>query len=154
MKKSMIRIILISALLVSWGCQKKQKDLNPITPAEIEGHIVFLSDDLLEGRAVGSQGLELAALYHESIFRSLGLEPAFGDSFRQPLVLHGSKPDRDASLEFFSDLIHIESDIFDEFMVRSQRQDCPEGVEGELVYCGYLIQAPERDWDDIKGAEV
>ncbi|MBD3414634.1 MAG: M28 family peptidase, partial [Candidatus Aminicenantes bacterium] len=28
------------------------------------------------------------------------------------------------------------------------------GVEGELVYAGYLIQAPERDWDDIKGRDL
>ena len=76
-------------------------------PEEIEAHIRFLSDDLLEGRAVGSRGLAVAALYHENYFRSLGLEPAFGQSFRQPFTLIGSQPDDKASLEIFSEKTSI-----------------------------------------------
>lgn len=154
MNKATIKVFLLLFLLAFWRCQQRPEDIYAITPAEIEGHIGFLSDDLLEGRAVGSKGLDLAALYHESCFLSLGLEPAFGKSFRQPLVLYGSQPDKSSSLEFFSELVHVDCEMFEEFVVRSQRQDCPEGVEGELVYCGYLIQAPERDWDDIKGASL
>jgi len=126
----------------------------PITPQEIEAHIRFLSDDLLEGRAVGSTGLSLAALYQENHFRCLGLEPAFGASYRQPFELTGSSPDTNASLLIFSDVISLPCAVKRDFVVNSFREDNPEGVEGELVYCGYLIQAPERDWDDIKGQDL
>jgi len=151
-----LRIIIVFLLIpgLFWSCQRSRIGVKPITPQEIEAHIRFLSDDLLEGRAVGTRGLALAALYQENYFRSLGLEPVFGQSFRQPLVLRGSQVDQSASLEFFSDEVSLNFEIFDEFVVNSYREDCPEGVEGELVYCGYLIQALERDWDDIKGADL
>jgi len=146
-------LILIVSLTLLWSCQGK-KELNPITPEEIEGHIRFLSHDLIEGRAVGSRGIALAALYQENHFRGLGLEPAFGDSYRQEVSLVGCTPDPQARIDFFSDTVSLKPEILKDFVITSERKDCPEGVEGELVYAGYLIQAPERDWDDIKGVDL
>lgn len=154
MKNYKTIIFLFLILAFSWSCRPSRPEFKPITTQEIEAHIRFLSDDLLEGRAVGSRGLAIAALYQENFFRSIGLEPVFGERFRQAFVLKGSEPDKNASLEVFSDEVRIEYEIYDDFVVNSHGADCPEGVEGELVYCGYLIQAPERDWDDIKGADL
>lgn len=138
-----------------FGCRGRAPAPGGITPAEIESHIRFLSDDLLEGRAVGSPGLEIAALYHETVFRGLGLEPAFeGGSYSQPVTLYGSLPDPRAELEFVTRTGSLKPRYLEEFLVNSQRRDAPHGVEGELVYCGYLIQAPEREWDDIKGMDL
>jgi len=95
----------------NWSCKKPRIGIRPITPQEIEAHIRFLSDDLLEGRAVGSRGLSLAVLYQENYFRSLGLEPVFGLSFSQPLVLRGSQPDKAASMEIFSDGVSLNFEI-------------------------------------------
>jgi Zn-dependent M28 family amino/carboxypeptidase len=151
-----LRIIIVFLLVLGlfWSCQKARMGIQPINPQEIEAHIRFLSDDLLEGRAVGSRGLALAALYQENFFRSLGLEPIIRQSFRQPLILRSSQPDQRASLEIFFDEESLNYEIHEDFVVNSYREDCPEGVEGELVYCGYFIQAPERDWDDIKGVDL
>ena len=150
--KAVILLCLILTFFLS--CGRSDSGIRPITANEIEAHIRFLSDDLLEGRSVGSRGLDVAVLYQENYFRSLGLEPLFEGSFRQSFDLKGSLPDRKASLEVFSDQESLGFKTLEEFVVNSQREDCPEGVEGELVYCGYLIQAPERDWDDIKGADL
>ena len=150
--KSGIVFLVIVSLLA--GCRKPAQRIKPIIPQEIEAHIRFLSHDLLEGRAVGSRGLALAALYQENFFRSLDLEPLFGGSFRQPFDLEGSFPDSRAKVEIFGGEESIQLQIIEDFVVNSFREDCPEGVEGELVYCGYLIQAPEREWDDIKGADL
>lgn len=144
---------LLPALLFCWSCQAERGHA-PITPEEIEAHIRFLSDDLLEGRAVGSRGIAIAALYHENYFRGLGLEPAFGLSFRQTFTLLGSQPDVEASLEILLDNKSIQYEFAKDFLVGSSTKDTPEEVDGELVYCGYLIQAPERDWDDIKGTNL
>ncbi len=150
--KSGLAFFLVVILLPS--CKKSETPIQPITPQEIEAHIRFLSDDLLEGRAVGSRGLDVAALYQENVFRSLGLEPLFGESYCQPFELEGSRPDAEATVEFFRDEVALPLKISDEFVVNSYREDSPEGVEGELVYCGYLIQAPERSWDDIKKTDL
>ncbi len=154
MKAVKAGIVFFLILMLLSSCKKSEAPIQPITPQEIEAHIRFLSDDLLEGREVGSRGLAIAALYQENVFRSLGLEPLFGESYRQPFELEGSRPDEEATVEFFRDEIILPLRISDDFVVNSSREDSPEGVEGELVYCGYLIQAPERGWDDIKGADL
>jgi len=142
----------VVAILAASGCRGAK--VRPITPGEIEAHIRFLSDDLLEGRLTGSRGLSLAGLYHESCFQSLGLEPVFNGRYRQTFDLKGALPDPAAGLEIFNDSGILSPRRLDDYVVASFREDCPEGVEGELVYAGYLIQAPERNWDDIKGADL
>ncbi|MCX6574452.1 MAG: hypothetical protein NTX99_10740 [Candidatus Aminicenantes bacterium] len=88
-----------AALLVLAGCQGARDRVEPVTVDEIAAHIKYLSSDQLEGRAVGTRGIELAARYHEDFFRTMGLEPAFGASYRQTFPLKGSRPDPQASLE-------------------------------------------------------
>jgi Zn-dependent M28 family amino/carboxypeptidase len=145
-------LILLTLLL--WSCQISPKEPVPITTQEIESHIRFLSDDLLEGRAIGSRGLAQAALYQEDFFRSFGLEPFFGSSFRQSFPLTGVTPDRNASLEVFPRPSNVSFQLFEDFVIKSEREDNPEEISGDLVYCGYLIQANERNWDDIKNADL
>jgi Zn-dependent M28 family amino/carboxypeptidase len=126
----------------------------PVTEEEVLAHIRFLSHDLLEGRGLGSRGIELAALYHEEFFRLFGLEPFFGSSYRQTFELRGSLPDRTASFQAVSGVNRIVPVLHDDFVVQSVREDVPGEISGELVYAGFLIQAPERNWDDIKGADL
>ncbi|MBN1938423.1 MAG: hypothetical protein JW843_02485, partial [Candidatus Aminicenantes bacterium] len=51
------------ALLIPACTPGEPAAARPITPNEIEAHIRFLSDDLLEGRLTGTRGVEIAALY-------------------------------------------------------------------------------------------
>ncbi|MBE0711532.1 MAG: hypothetical protein IH583_04050, partial [Candidatus Aminicenantes bacterium] len=94
--------------------------MEPITVKELEAHIRYLSADLLEGRAVGTKGIEMAARYQEDYFRTMGLEPAFGASYRQTFPLRGSKPDPAASLEFVAPAVTITPVPGDEFVIRTE----------------------------------
>lgn len=143
-----------AALLVLWSCQGSRDRMEPVTTAEIAGHIRYLSDDLLEGRAVGTKGIEMAARYQEDYFKTMGLEPAFGASYRQNFPLKGSRPDPLASLEIVAPAVTITPVPGDEFVIRTEREDAPAEAAGDLVYCGYLVQAPERNWDDVKGMDL
>ncbi|HDT13880.1 MAG TPA: M28 family peptidase [Candidatus Aminicenantes bacterium] len=148
------RVLCGAALLGLWGCQGSPGRMEPVTADEIAAHIRYLSSDQLEGRALGTPGIELAARYHEDYFRTVGLEPAFGTGYRQSFPLKGSRPDPEASLAFSGPGVAIAPVLWDEFVVRTEREDAPPEVTGEVVYCGHLIQAPERDWDDIKGHDL
>jgi hypothetical protein len=66
--------------------------------AEFRAHVTFLADDLLEGRAPGSRGGDVAAAYIASRFRALGLEPA-GKEYLQPVPLKSVLPNRDRSCQ-------------------------------------------------------
>ena len=48
-------------------------------PARIEADVRFLADDLLEGRAAGTRGYDLASLYVANRYRAIGLAPAGDD---------------------------------------------------------------------------
>ncbi len=154
MKRSTLALVLglVTALSFASACRKSGAGL-PVS--EIEAHLRFLSSDLLEGRALGTPGIDIAALYQETCFRMFGLKPFFGTSYTQAFDLKGSQVDRNAVLEVFgAPSVNLTYPYPENMVVRSLREDCPEGVEGEFVYCGYLIQAPERSWDDIKGADL
>jgi Zn-dependent M28 family amino/carboxypeptidase len=144
----------VAALAVLWSCQGSSKRMEPVTVDELAAHIRYLSSDQLEGRAVGTRGIELAARYQEDYFRTMGLEPAFGTSYRQTFPLKGSRPDPQATLAVEGQAVSLTPSLWNEFVVRTEREDCPAEAAGELVYCGYLVQAPERNWDDIKGLDL
>jgi len=151
-----LRVLLVGAAVCLFltGCRSPKSQIEPVTAQELESHIRFLSDDLLEGRGIGTRGHDIAVLYQEDFFRTFGLEPFFGDSYRQVFGLRGSRPDPAASMEFSSAKVQIDPQISEDFVVNSEREDLPEEVAAELVYAGYLIQAPERDWDDVKATDL
>ncbi|HPW17900.1 MAG TPA: M28 family peptidase [Candidatus Aminicenantes bacterium] len=143
-----------AALLALAACQGRPGKSVPITVDEIAGHIRYLSSDQLEGRGLGTKGIEMAARYQEDYFRTAGLEPAFGTSYRQAFPLKGSRADQRASLDIVGPGAALAPALWDEFVVGTDREDAPAAASGELVYCGFLIQAPERDWDDVKGFDL
>ncbi|MEN6561191.1 MAG: M28 family peptidase [Acidobacteriota bacterium] len=159
MNNETIRKIVLAgaaAILVAslWSCQGARNRQEPVTIDELAAHIRDLSADQLEGRAVGTRGIELAARYHEDYFRAMGLEPPFAGSYRQSFPLVGTTPDPQASLEITGPAVTLAPALRDEFVVLTEREDAPPEAAGELVYGGYLVQAPERNWDDIKGMDL
>jgi Zn-dependent M28 family amino/carboxypeptidase len=153
-QRAALLLILSAGWLALCSCQGSRGRVEPVTVQEIETHIRNLSSDQFEGRAVGSRGIELAARYHEDYFRTFGLEPAFNGSYRQTFPVRGVKSDPQASMEISSPAVTLAPGLYDDFLVNSEREDSPAEATGELVYCGYLIQAPERNWDDIKGTDL
>ncbi len=145
--------VLVAALLPA-ACRGSKDKLVPVSADEIMTHIRNLSDDRMEGRAVGSRGIDLAARYQEDYFRTFGLEPAFATGYRQTFALRGVRSDPHPAMDIISPKVALVPAAFDDFLVASERGDLPDEASGELVYAGYLIQAPERNWDDIKGADL
>lgn len=132
-------------------CLAYAASAQPISTNELEAHIRFLANPVTEGRGLGSEGLEIASMYIESQFQEAGLKPAFNGSYRQQFELLGGTPDpgSDLKLPGAPGLQYGE-----DFVVFTSHQDLPKELKGELVYCGYLIDAPERSWNDIKGADL
>ncbi len=54
-------------------------------------HVVFLANPFLQGRLPGTPGMAVAEDYIEHHLREAGLEPAFGNSYRQPFGLGDSR---------------------------------------------------------------
>jgi len=153
-RSTFIFLVLAGIALVGLSCLSKAPAARPITPSEIEEHIKYLSDDRLEGRLTGTRGVEMAAAYQEQYFRLLGLEPAFGESFRQNFEVRGYMPDPNPALSVKIGGRALVLEPMKDFVARTSREDVPSPIRSELVYVGYGIQAPEREWDDLKGMDV
>ena len=149
-----IFLILAALAFLFPACKTNAPADRPITANEIEAHIRFLSDDLLEGRLTGTRGVEIAALYQEQYFRLLGLEPAFDGSYRQPFEVKGCLPAIPPSLTIKAGGRTLTLEPGKDFVMRTYREDIPQSIAADLVYVGFGVQAPERDWDDLKGMDV
>jgi Zn-dependent M28 family amino/carboxypeptidase len=118
----------------------------------LRAHLGFLADDALEGRRPGTRGGELAAKYIAAQFERLGLEPA-GDSgtyyHQVPIITLTPNPSVKVTGPTPGDLAYRK-----DYVLWSMRNDPSVQVNGDLVFVGYGIVAPEYQWDDYKDLDV
>jgi len=85
MKKTTLLLIALLPLLAV-NAQKKNKTMekagNSITAADLKKHLYIVASAENEGRDTPSPGLDKAGNYIEQHFRSIGLKPGNGDSYR------------------------------------------------------------------------
>ncbi|HTM01226.1 MAG TPA: M20/M25/M40 family metallo-hydrolase [Candidatus Omnitrophota bacterium] len=119
----------------------------------MRAHLEFLADDALEGRAPGTRGGLIAAKYIRAQFQRLGLEPA-GDSgtyyHRVPIISLTPTP----TLTLSGNGASRELRFRDDFVMWSMRNDSLVRYDGDAVFVGYGIVAPEYKWDDYRGVDV
>jgi Zn-dependent M28 family amino/carboxypeptidase len=118
--------------------------------------VVELSSDAYGGREPMSEGERLTLEFIETRFREMGLEPLFGDSYRQPVELVSIEADPSTVQMTF----HMDGKDrfvkYEDEMVAGTKRVVPESsVEtSELVFVGYGIVAPEFGWDDYADVDV
>jgi Zn-dependent M28 family amino/carboxypeptidase len=120
----------------------------------LRAHLRFLSSPLLEGRAPGTRGGDIAAHYIAAQFERAGLQPVRGSYF-QPVPLAGTALDpRRSSVSFRLAGARFDVAYPDELVVWLPAGRDSVDVTGELVFAGHGVRAPEYDWDDYDGRDV
>jgi hypothetical protein len=117
-------------------------------------HIQFLADDKLEGRNVGTPGLDTAIEYVEGQFRAIGLQPGGTSGFRQPLKLDSRLlvPDQ-SKLALIRDGKEVPLVIGEDASL-SPRGELDGSMEAPMVFVGYGLSIPEAGWDDLAGVDL
>ncbi len=130
--------------------------LSSIEEDFLASHIEFLSSDLLEGRAPGTRGEELAVAYISSQMRQLGLEPGAPDgSYFQNVPLMGTKIEAKSALTLTDNDAEVTELAFkNEFVFGSDLDVLEQSTTGDLVFVGYGIDAPGSNWDDFGDIDV
>src|ERR1700693_1647108 len=111
---------------------------NPISAERIREHDRFLSNDLLEGRAVGARGGDIATEYIATQFALAGAKPA-GDNgtyFQKvPLVGIETQPDSTLSATVAGQTSDKSVDFkwLDDFVGVSQTQQTDTSFEAQAV---------------------
>src|SRR6516164_1006479 len=144
MKSIVIGVIALIPVLAQPG--------NSVSAQRIREHDRFLASDLLEGRGVGTRGGDLATDYIATQFALVGAKPA-GDNGtyfqRVPLVgaeTIGSEAKLSAGRETFA--------WGTEFVGTTARQQPQVDFDGDSIFVGHGITAPEFGWDDYKNVDV
>jgi Zn-dependent M28 family amino/carboxypeptidase len=127
-----------------------------ITPASISGPLRYLSDDLLEGRAPGTRGDEIAIKYIASEMEASGLLPGGdGGTYFQKVPLVGTTAHVPTTVTFTGGKDTLPLETPDDLVVMSGVQDAHATLDAhDVVFVGYGIVAPEYQWDDYKDADV
>ena len=145
--------LMMSLLLL--GEAQKPGPRPDLQPERIRAHVRFLSDDLLEGRAPGARGGELAARYIATQFQLMGLKPANGDSYYQSVPLLGIHTDPGMQLRVDAKGESLLLDYGKDFVAWPGEERKQVSLTGqEVVFVGYGISAPEVPWNDYKGEKV
>lgn len=144
-------VVFVAGGLLAAGFQEAW---DGITEDELRGHTYFLASDGLQGRAPGTPGGALAAEYIRSQFMRMGLEPAPGGYFQDvPLVGVTTDPTT-VSLAFEVPDGRLQLEYPSEAVVWPGVPNRSVQLNGEVVFVGYGIHAPEWGWDDYEGRDV
>src|SRR5881628_1128901 len=112
--------------------------LDLANPKRIDADIRFLADDSLEGRGTGQKGGRLAALYIDTRFRLLGLEPgASKDSYLQEVPLVGIETLPESRLAIGTGGSRIPLEPLEEYVANSETQKEIEEIDAPVVFVGY-----------------
>ena len=125
-----------------------------ITTAEIDGHLRFLSSDLLEGRAPATRGGRLASEYIASQLRAAGVEPGVNGSYFQRVPIDVVTADPASIVATASGRATGTLRSPDDVVIWAGSAADASAARGELVFVGYGAVAPEYKWDDFKGVDV
>ncbi len=122
----------------------------------IEADVRFLADDLLEGRAAGTRGYDLASLYVANRYRAIGLAPAGDDGsyFQRVPLVEGRRVREGARLFVQRDDGSTEFAFQDDFLPGLNYQAASHEVTAPLVFVGQAVHAPELGHDDFAAVDV
>lgn len=123
---------------------------------QLEADVAFLADDLLEGRAAGTRGYDLAALYVANRYRGIGLSPAGDDGgwFQAVPLLEGRRQRAGAELTLQREGGELRFAFQDEFLPGINFNAESHVLNAPLVFVGQAVHAPELDHDDFAGVDV
>src|SRR3984885_11543472 len=117
-------------------------------------HIKVLADDKLEGRDTGSRGEHEAQAYAVEQLKSAGAEPAGTNGFYQPVKFVSRHiVEKECSLALVRDGKRETLTLGEDAIIGLRVMPAPE-VEAPLVFAGYGLKVPEKNYDDFAGLDV
>ena len=156
-ERSRLLPLWIAALLWIAGCAAEPRQLAPLAPASVDAlrkSVEYLASDALEGRGIGTAGLDEAATYIAGYFRGLGLVPLEGQGdYYQPFKFTTvSGPGARTTLRINGKDLAAGRD-FQPYVFSAEAE-----FAGGVVFAGYGIAGARdgagREYDDYAGVDV
>jgi hypothetical protein len=134
-----------------------------IRPEQIRSHMRFLSDRLLQGRAPGTPGYDIAARYVATELEGIGLDAGVSGKWYQPVPLEKSVTDTSkSSLVLANDgkeqrLVEAQDYVLSAWFASPTKtgvRRAESDVNATVVFAGFGVTAQNRGYDDYAGLDV
>ncbi|MYM00113.1 M20/M25/M40 family metallo-hydrolase [Novosphingobium sp. FGD1] len=120
-------------------------------PERITRDVKALASDAFEGRAPGTRGEDRTIGYLIARMEEAGLEPGGrnGEWLQKVPLLHTALGK--GTMSFGAVSLQQGKEVY---VSTLQPDDTARIDKAEMVFVGYGVSAPERNWDDFKGADL
>ncbi|HXM22339.1 MAG TPA: M28 family metallopeptidase [Terriglobales bacterium] len=118
-------------------------------------HVKVLADDGMEGRETGSEGLRKAEAYVVEQLAKVGAQPAGTQGFYQPVrFISRQIVEKDSRVALIRHGAEEPLELGDDTYFNTRVDLVSEEVEASLVFAGYGLTIPERNYDDLAGLDL
>jgi Zn-dependent M28 family amino/carboxypeptidase len=150
--------VCVALLLLGIGCSTPAPPPPPSGPAEdqitaasLVNHLKVLASDEYEGRAPATPGGQKTQDYLAQQLKAIGIEPGAPDgTYFQQVPIVESAVERNFVVSVPGNTYKYMTDVVAFSGVETARVQ----VQGEVVFVGYGINAPELKWNDYAGVDV
>ena len=155
MPRKALYIATFLALAFSLAAQQPAQPARHFDGHSWWAHVTFLADDNLEGRETGSEGLRKAESYIVDQFTKAGLQPAGSDGFYQPVKFISRQiVEKDSSAMLVASGKAEPLTLGDDAYFTTRAELSSEEITAPLVFVGYGLKIPEKNYDDLSGLDL
>jgi Zn-dependent M28 family amino/carboxypeptidase len=152
MKRSLVLLALgFSVTVAAFAQQAAKNDFDGKTWWD---YVKVLADDNMEGRETGSAGLKRAEAYVVEQLKADGVEPAGTDGYYQPVKFEVRQiVEKHSSIALIRDGKSEPLALGEDAFFNTRVNLAPE-IEAPLVFVGYGLTIPEKNYDDLAGLDL
>jgi Zn-dependent M28 family amino/carboxypeptidase len=152
MKRSLVLLALgFSVTVAAFAQQAAKNDFDGKTWWD---YVKVLADDNTEGRETGSAGLKRAEAYVVEQLKADGVEPAGTDGYYQPVKFEVRQiVEKSSSIALIRDGKSEPLALGEDAFFNTRVNLAPE-IEAPLVFVGYGLTIPEKNYDDLAGLDL
>jgi Zn-dependent M28 family amino/carboxypeptidase len=152
MRFGRIKGAIICAIMAAPVMAQGKAPPTPIDAARLSETARVLASDAFEGRAPGTAGEDRTIAYLSKTFAALGLKPA-GDNggWTQKVPMVRTHLQMPGSVEIGGQAMALGKDVYFSTVRPVDRVVIDKAP---MIFVGYGVSAPERQWDDFKGVDL
>lgn len=133
----------------------EQDGLSAFSTDSLGKHIARLSSDDFAGRKPFTEGETKTINYLKEQFIAVGLEPGNGNSYFQEVPMVRITTEAAPSTAVTSSKGNFTLKGLDDYVIWTDKTDSAISLNnGEVVFAGYGVVAPEYNWNDYEGLDV
>lgn len=159
MKKIILLLLIVSLLCNCQSSEPKydpQDGLESLTQAGFESQLKTLASDEFMGRMPFTEGETKTIAYLQDEIKKLGLEPGNGASYLQEVPMVEITTTADSVMKVSGGKKDFTLSGLKDYVIWTPNPEQEEiKLENEeLVFAGYGVVAPEKNWNDYAGLDV